>query len=59
MFLLAQTTTGTTGTLTPAEVYKTDFANIAIQILNIVFSTLFLLMQQVLTGFFSFILPAQ
>jgi hypothetical protein len=55
MFLLAQTTS-TTAT-TPAEIYKTDFVAIAVDILNIVLSSFLLMMQYVLTGFFSFFLP--
>jgi hypothetical protein len=51
--MLAQTTTGT-----EANTYQLAFVNIAIEVLNIVLSTLVFVMEQVLTGFFSFILPA-
>jgi hypothetical protein len=59
MFLLAQTTTtGTTGTEgTEANTYQIAFVNLAVQVFDIVLSTLLLIMQSVLTGFFSFLLP--
>ena len=55
MLLLAQTTTTTSGT--DANPYEIAFVNIAIQIFDIIVSSFLVIMQQVLTGFFSFILP--
>jgi hypothetical protein len=56
MLLLAQTTTTTTNG-EDANTYQIAFVNLAVQVFDIVLSTLLLMMQAVLTGFFSFILP--